>query len=422
MAHPDGMSSLVAIVEADITGITTSGTATIGEVEVLFRRPPINIYDPPTEVLTRRSPLDDHQGDRLILFLRPARAGELTVRWTAERTDQGLLFLGDGEDAVDANGIVPVLCVPPDDRRKAEPAPRDSQAELDLLVRWAWEMKPLIENSRKGSISAPRAERALTWACEEQMTRRTAPSLLLALALVVAACDGSAADTTMPITAPATSTTSTSSTTTSTTTSTTVPSGWPDLVVGADDPPVLVLTSVCYGECMWSFPAGFTLASVYGDGTVVATDVDWTPDGVIYTVTGYQATPDQLDGLYALADEAGLVDGECGRVGDHRGGDGGGAVFASRLGRDLILVEAPLLGLSEANDPIPLAGRVELADEHDARSDTARRRGGAPTSGVSAAGARPCRVPACPPGSDCGPCPVPRDPRRGEVRDRRGGP
>ena len=178
------------------------------------------------------------------------------------------------------------------------------------------------------------------------MTRRPL-TLLLSLILVLAACDGgSTADTTVPSTTSSTvtATVPTTSTTTTSTTTTTVPSGWPDLGMGTDDPPVLTVTDRCFGNCYLRLAVGATNLAIYGDGTVITTEAEVLHRGdeewLEYTQARFSVPIGQLGEVYALAYAAGLVDGGSGKVGASRSSTWTIRTFQSRLGGDLVTVSA----------------------------------------------------------------------------------
>jgi len=206
-----------------------------------------------------------------------------------------------------------------------------------------------------------------------EMVQQRWMNVLLVLTLLLAvACTGNdgqvdvtesssstVSSTQTPTTRPASSSSSTSS-------STSAPDSGPSSGSGEESPPVLVLASSCYGMCIWNLGPGGSELALYEDGTFITTDVTWERglERIEITITlnrGRFDTEDLAD-IYEWAGDAGLVGGDSGSVGNlSRFADGGGRVFASRLGGVLQVVEAPHL-------------YGESSIDHDALNEAERER------------------------------------------------
>jgi hypothetical protein len=125
---------------------------------------------------------------------------------------------------------------------------------------------------------------------------------------------------------------------------------WPTQGAGMEDPPVLTVSTLCNGMCVWPTPPGFANVLVYGDGTVLVTRVTGELRERAVSLGMYSPSGGVLDGLYAAAEAAGLMAG-----GESVAGDGsccadcGTTVFRSRLGPSLTQVSAPCLSASAAD-------------------------------------------------------------------------
>jgi hypothetical protein len=143
---------------------------------------------------------------------------------------------------------------------------------------------------------------------------------------------------------------------------------------------MLVYSWECTGSCSWDPPSGFASVLVYGDRTVVVTDVT-TGGSEPRTVTlrAWRPSEGVLDELYVAVDRAGLLQGGRSEVGSELScADCSRLVFTSRLGGRLTRVSAPCM--CSWDDPEFSQQRAalrELADLLDSlREDAAAYREG----------------------------------------------
>jgi hypothetical protein len=170
---------------------------------------------------------------------------------------------------------------------------------------------------------------------------KRAARLLVSLAVLGAACSSN------------TATTTAAGTTFTAEPGTSVPAGlaaWPREGTGMEDPPVLGLSYYCTGMCTYSTPPGFARVLVYGDGTIVTTEVGREFDEPrSVSLRLYHRPPAGLDGLAAAAQTAGLADGGEAEAGNPSWcADCAHTVFTSRLGGRLTRVSAPCMCTTSA--------------------------------------------------------------------------